>query len=527
MQQALASENTTLPGGNVKEGVKDLYVRTLGEYTSVDQIAGTVITYVDGKPVRVRDVADVEDGYQDVQRLSELNGVPVIRLSIQKQSGANTVTVADAIQAEVDRLNLERPDLKLHVISDQSTFIRQSISNVQSSALWGGLLAILVLYLFLRNGSSTFIIALAIPISVIATFGVLYFGGMTLNQMTFGGLALGIGLMVDNAIVVLENIVRHREERGLSLPEAARVGTREVAGAIVASTLTTCVIFLPLVFMQSTTGDLFQALALVVVFALACSLLVALTLVPVLASKFLSVKTRTGDAASGEAATDEAAEAPVKRSRFQRFFDRLETRYANSLRSVVQRRYLVLGVTAVLLVGSFLLLPLIPLELTPPTDADEIDVEMEMAQGTNIAVVKAYLDELERAVKPILPMEDILDVATEVRNGDAEIEVRMKPAGERTVSSAALADQIRERVEGLIPGAEIRVQAQSGLWILRRLFSSGSGTEAVQIELRGYDLDQADRIAQTIRTRVEEILIRWGIVDMVRVVFRLRPFELT
>lgn len=499
VQRAVAAENATLPGGNVKEGVKDLYVRSLGEYTSVDQIANTVITYANGSPVRVRDVAEVEDGFEDISRLSELNGTPVIRMSIQKQSGANTVQVADAIQMEVDRINQERSDLKIHVISDQSTFIRQSISNVQSSALWGGLLAILILYLFLRNGSSTFIIALAIPISVIATFGVLYFGGMTLNQMTFGGLALGIGLMVDNAIVVLENIVRHREERGLTLPDAARVGTREVAGAIVASTLTTCVIFLPLVFMRSTTGDLFQALALVVVFALACSLLVALTLVPVLASKFLTIEPTNGET------------SVEKRSRFQRFFERMENRYSESLKTAVKRRGIVLGVTGGLLVVTVLLWPLIPVELMPATDADEIEVEMEMAQGTNIAVVREYFDELERAVLPVLPQEDVLDVATEVRHGDADVEVRLVSAGERTISSTVLADRIREEVESLIPGAEIRVEAQSGLWILRRLFSSGDGTEAVQVELRGYDLDTADRIAREIQSRMERVE---GVVDV-------------
>ena len=443
VQQAISRENTKLPGGNVKEGIKDLYVRTAGEYTSVDQIANTVITYVGDKPVRVKDVAEVENGYEDIGRLAELNGMPVIRMSIQKQSGANTVSVADDIQREVERINQERSDLQLTVTSDQSTFIRQSISNVQSSAFWGGLLAILVLYLFLRNGSSTFIIALAIPISVIATFGVLYFGGMTLNQMTFGGLALGIGLMVDNAIVVLENIVRQREEKGLSLPDAARGGTREVAGAIIASTLTTCVIFLPLVFMKTTTGDLFQALALVVVFSLACSLLVALTLVPVLASKFLNVKPTTAE---------EADQQPAKVSAFQRFFRKLEQRYSNSLKSAVTYRYAVFGVTAVLLVGSVLLWRTIPVELTPPTDADEIDVELQMAQGTNIAVVKEYLDELERIVQPILPREDMLDYATEVRGGDAEIEIRLKPAGERSVNSHALADEIRKQVEGVVPG---------------------------------------------------------------------------
>jgi hydrophobic/amphiphilic exporter-1 (mainly G- bacteria), HAE1 family len=176
------------------------------------------------------------------------------------------------------------------VISDQSEFIQQSIDNVRnSSAIWGSLLAVVVLYLFLRNRSSTAIIALAIPISVIATLGLLYFGGLTLNQMTFGGLALGVGLIVDNAIVVLENIVRKREEGDRRREAAASTGTREVAGAIVASTLTTCVIFLPVVFARTTSGALFQALALVVVFALGCSLFVALTLVPMLSARFLRI----------------------------------------------------------------------------------------------------------------------------------------------------------------------------------------------------------------------------------------------
>ncbi|MEM6647022.1 MAG: efflux RND transporter permease subunit, partial [Bacteroidota bacterium] len=497
VRQALSQENTTLPGGNVKDGIRDLYVRSLGEYQSMDQIDETVIRYVNGKPIRVGDVARVEDGYEDVRWLSELDGMPVIRISIQKQSGANTVSVADDIQREVDRINAERNDLVLRVTSDQSTFIRQSIANVQTSAFWGGLLAIFVLYLFLRNGSSTFIIALAIPISVIATFGVLFFGGLTLNQMTFGGLALGIGLMVDNAIVVLENIVRHREEKGVSLTEAARVGTREVAGAIVASTLTTCVIFLPLVFMQSTIGSLFQALALVVVFALACSLLVALTLVPVLASRFLSVKKDS----------DEMA----KRSRFQVFFTKLEERYQRFLERALRHRVAVFGVTGVLLLGAILLFPTIPVELAPPTDSDEISVTLDMAQGTNIAVVMTYLGELEKQVRPLLPEGDVLGVMSDARWGRAELEIRMAPAGERSVDSSELADEIRKAVVGTVPGARIRVRAQSGLWILRRLFSSGDGDESIQIELRGYDLEVADNIARQIEVRAQQIP---GIADV-------------
>ena len=493
VQQAISQENVQLPGGDVKSGIQDLYVRTLGEYQSLDQIASTVITVRDGKPIRVRDVATVRDGYEDVDDLAEMNGVPVVRLDIQKQSGANTVTVADQIRQEVKLVNQERGDLNLTVISDQSEFIRESMNSVQNSAFWGGLLAIFVLYVFLRNGSTTAIIALAIPISVIATFGLLYFAGLTLNQMTFGGLALGIGLIVDNAIVVLESIVRQREEEGKSLIESARVGTREVAGAIVASTLTTTVIFLPVVFMRSTSGQLFQVLALVVVFALACSLLVALTLVPMLASRFLTVT------------PDEGGEAS-KKSRFQQLFERFEHWYQKQLGSALHHRRRIFAGAAVLVVGAALLWPFIPVELAPQTDANEIDIEMEMARGTNLAVAKTYLDELEKMVRPLLPEDDVETVATEVRgDGDAEVEIRLKGAGSRKVDPSLLADRIREAVAGQIPGAQIQVQAQSGLWILRRLFSAGGGNEDVQVQLRGYDLDQARRIAQEMKQRMERV----------------------
>jgi HAE1 family hydrophobic/amphiphilic exporter-1 len=494
VQQAISQSNVALPGGNVKEGLSDLYVRTQGEYQSLDQIRRTVVTTMDGSPVRVQDVADVVDGYEDLQRIAELNGVPVVRLEIQKQSGANTVTVAEQIREEVERINASRSDVKLTVVSDQSEFIRTSIDNVQNSAIWGSLLAILVLYLFLRNGSTTFIIALSIPISIIATFGLLFFNDLTLNQMTFGGLALGVGLIVDNAIVVLENIIRQREENGRSLAEAASVGTREVAGAIIASTLTTSVIFLPLVFARTTTADLFQSLALVVVFALVCSLFVALTLVPMMASRFLTIDKGEG-----------TAEQDASKSWFQRAFAAAENRYAALIRTALARRAWVFGTTVVLLGGALALWPLISVELAPQTDANEIDVDLDMAQGTNIAVVMEYLDELERRVKPLLPEDDMENFAKQVQPWGAEVEIRLKSAGERSVNSFKLADEIRDEVIGQVPGADVRVSAQSGLWILRRIFSVGGGTEALQVELRGYDLEQAYSIGQRIRSRLEAV----------------------
>jgi hydrophobic/amphiphilic exporter-1 (mainly G- bacteria), HAE1 family len=483
VQQAIGRENVTLPGGNVKSGFNDLYVRSTGEYRSVDEIARTVITTVDGRPVRVRDVAAVVDGYRDVDYLAEVNGVPSVTLGIQKQSGANTVAVADDIRREVERINRERDDLHLTIFADQSDFIRDSIASVRNSAIWGSLLAILVLYLYLRNRSSTMIIALAIPISVISTFGLLYFGGMTLNQMTFGGLALGVGMIVDNAIVVLESIVRKREEERLSAAESARIGTTDVAGAITASTLTTCVVFLPVVFTSTTSGALFQALALVVVFSLVCSLFVALTLVPMLAARFLRVREANERTQSGA-------------------LTRLENWYTRRIREAIRRRGRVFAITGVLFAAALLLWPLIPVELAPQTEATEIDVEVEMAQGTNIAVVRDYTAQLEEKVRKILSPDDIALFSTEVRGGEAEVELKLQHG---FAGGTEVADRIRREIDGQIPGAEVRVDAQPGLWILRRIFSSGGGEDAIEIELRDWNLQRADATAAEIRRRMEQV----------------------
>jgi len=491
VQEAIARENQTLPGGNVRSGMTDLYVRARGEYQSLDEIARTVITRVAGLPIRVQDVAEVRDDYEDAINLVEINGVPSVGLGIQKQSGANTVSVAEEVREEVARINAERDDIHLTIVSDQSEFISRSIDSVRTSALWGSLLAIVVLYLFLRSRSSTAIIALSIPIAVISAFALLYFAGLTLNQMTFGGLALGVGMIVDNAIVVLESIVRKREEEGAKPADAARTGTSEVTGAIVASTLTTCVVFLPVVFTRTTSGALFQALALVVVFSLACSLLVALTLVPMLAARL----SRTAPRREGRA--DLVA--------------RLEGWYTGRLRLVLAHRGRVFAATAGLLAVALLFWPLIPVELAPQTDADEIDVDIDMAQGTSIAVVRAYLDELEAKVREVVPAGQVRFVSTEVRGSSAEVEMSLVPPDRRPLSSLEMADTLRRAVDGQIPGVEIRVQAQPGLWILRRIFSSGGGEEAVELELRGWDLQRADALAEEVRRRMERVP---GITDV-------------
>lgn len=486
IRRALTSGNANLPGGNVSVGTRDIYVRTLGEFTNLDQIRQTVVSEYEGRPIRVGDVADVSMGYEDMRRAVKIDGKPMLRFGVYKQSGTNTVAVAEAIRAEVQRINESRDDIDLFISSDQSTFIESSIANVRNSAFWGALLAIVVLYAFLRRGSSTFIIAVSIPISIIATFGLLYFGGLTLNQMSFGGLALGVGMVVDNAVVVLENITRMREE-GKDPVTAARLGTKEVGGAVIASTLTTTVIFLPVVFMHTISGVLFQQLALVVVFALFCSLAAALTLVPMLASRLLIRKSKIHD----------------NPGKFQRFFSYVEQRYASVLQKTTHHRGRVLLVCLVLVIAGFATVPLIPVELAPPTEAEQIDIDLLMAEGTNIAVLNVALGELETKVRQIVPPEAVKHFSTEIRSGRAKVEFTMAP--DSKIGTTELADKLRQNLDGQIPGADIRVRAQSGLWILRRLFQSGGDGEDINMQIRGHNLEQAELLGNSIRAAIETL----------------------
>ncbi|MBN1238902.1 MAG: efflux RND transporter permease subunit [Gammaproteobacteria bacterium] len=488
---AIGRENVTLPGGNVREGLRDLYVRTLGEYTSVQQIRDTVVTVVDGRPIRIGDVANVEMGFQDIGRYVEVADLPTVRMGVRKQVGANTVEVARQIREEVERINSVRSDLQLQVIRDQSTFIQSSIDNVRNSAIWGGILSVIILLAFLRNGSATMVIAVAIPISIVATFGLVYFTGLTLNQMSFGGIALGVGMIVDNSIVVLENIVRQRQ-RGKDREASALIGARQVTGAIIASTLTTCVIFMPVVFMRTVTGTLFQELALVVVFALLCSLFIALTLVPMLSSRYLTVRP---DA--------DHYNRPGRFAAFERGYTRL-------VQGALDRRKTVVGVTILLVAGAAMLVPRIPFELAPQTDGEQVDVDMRMDDGTNISIMYEYVQLLDAAVREVVEPEHVVYVTNEVRNNRASVELTLTPPGERTVTALEIADAIRSSVANTIPGAEIQVGAESGLRILRFLFRGGGGGgedggQSLQLQLRGHDLDTAERLVQDITSRLETI----------------------
>ena len=284
LAQALRQENVNRPGGTVKDFGAVYLVRTLHEFGDLEQLKRTVVREIDGRIVRVEDVATIRRGHRDRVEVTRFDGRETVELALHREGSANTVTVSKAIESELDELRDEfADDLSLVVLTDQSGYIESAINQVWSAALIGGLIALIVLYFFLRDALATSIVALTIPISVIATFLPLQRAGVTLNIMSLGGLALGIGMLVDNSIVVLESIDRYRK-KGLSRMESARRGAGEVAAAVTAATLTTVCVFLPIVFVKGIAGQLFYDLAVTVCFSLLASLVVSLTLIPMLAS---------------------------------------------------------------------------------------------------------------------------------------------------------------------------------------------------------------------------------------------------
>ncbi len=495
---ALRNENRNVPAGLYKKDNLEVLVRTQGEYHNLDEIRNTVITTRGGAPIRVRDVADVEDSWEEVRQLVRINGQPGLRISINKQSGANTVKVAEEVRAEIERINRDIPQIHLLPLLDTSVYIKRSISNMGDSILIGGLLAILILFLFLRNLSSTLIISTAIPISIIATFGLMYFGGFTLNIITFGGLALGIGMLVDNAIVVLENIYRHRES-GSPPIQSALDGTSEVWSAILASTLTTLVVFFPVVFIRGMSGIMFQQMAYVVSFSLLCSLIVALTLIPMLSSRFLRFQ-------PSQHYQDESRLHRIY-SYSEEAFRKIEERYSRILEWALDHKKSVLLMVAGLFVFSLIFIRFIGVELMPAADEGEVRVSLEMAVGSRLEMVDQATRTVEQTVMRDVP--EMTSMMSSIGGGGwrslgghtAEVRVTLVPRNARKRSSEDIANDLRNKLSGL-PGVTIRTRAGQGLFLLRM---GTSAANSVSVEIRGYDLETAQQLAQRVNAIVEKI----------------------
>ncbi|MEQ1912264.1 MAG: efflux RND transporter permease subunit, partial [Vicinamibacterales bacterium] len=371
----LRNENQNIPIGEVYQGDRALLLRSQGQYQNLEQIASTVMLTKNGVPVYLKDIADVSDSTEDIRSVLRINGRPGVRMSITKQSGTNTVQIAQGVRAEMERINREVPGVKMSMLDDSAKFIERSISAVQEHVMLGSVLVVLIIFLFLRNFRSTLIVCTSIPISVIGTFALLYFGGLTLNTMTFGGLALGVGMIVDAAIVVLENSFRHMEHHGKDRMTASIDGSEEVWSAILASILTHIAVFVPLLFLEGVSSIMFRQLSVVVVFSLLMSLFVAVTLVPVLCSRLLVLP---------PPAEKRSAVGRALYGFSESFLNGMDEGYTKLLHLALAHRPIVVGLAAASVVVAVVVGRTLPTELATQADEAQVSVNVELAQGTRI-----------------------------------------------------------------------------------------------------------------------------------------------
>jgi len=493
----LQMENINLPGGNVNQGKKQYNIRTQAEFEDISEIENMPIPLPQGGTIPLKSIAKVEDTYKDISTIARYNGKPSIALTIQKQSGYNTVQVAKKVKSEMAKIAKEIPvEIGYEMILDQSDFIEFSINNVKNNAITGGIIAVMVIYLFLQNLRSTLVIGLSIPISIIATFVLVYFSNITLNMMSLGGLALGIGMLVDNSIVVLENIYSHRI-KGEDPETAAIWGTNEVAMAITASTLTTVAVFLPIVFVQGMTAQLFKQLALTVTFSLLSSLFVALTIVPLLSSRLMTQI----DVAEIFSEEDSKKGILSLLKKFKDLYVRVEQKYSNLLKWSLAHRKAVIIPLVMLFVISMALVPLIGAEFLPHSDAGSISISVKLPYGTNLDETDRFVSELVDRIKEIPEIEGIMESIGSAGgmaglsgsdSSEASITLQLVPLNERQRSAEEVAEEIR-KITMDMAGAEIKVRAVSSMD-----FAGGGSLESISIEISGDDLDELDEIAREV-----------------------------
>ncbi|QHA01531.1 efflux RND transporter permease subunit [Dehalobacter restrictus] len=543
LQGILASENVNLPGGTVKKGTQELTVKTTGEFMSVAEIEQLLIPLPTGGNVQLKDLADIELKPEQQTTISKANGNPGVNISIQKRSDANTVKVAEAAYAEIDKIQDELKDVKITVVMDNAAYIKASLYSVAEHGIIGALLAVLVLYIFLRNIRSTLIIASAIPISIIATFCLLYFTGITLNLMTLGGLMLGIGRLVDDSVVVLENIYRFRQN-GYSRVEAAVKGSSEVIIAVMASTLTTVAVFLPIVFVQGLTSTLFRQFALTIAFSLGASLVVSMTVVPMLASKLLKVERKNQTAGFADAGktgeTDkaytqtEAAEASetsetVKvaitdavedeengrgffrtpaflakaHDKFDQGYEALLQGYKKLLRWALGHRKRVFIVTTIVFVVSIASVAAVGTEFFPTTDEGMLSISVTLPDGAKVGDTSAVMREIETKIEDIPEIDTIfLDAGssgtmslTGAQGNVGTFTVKLLPLTDRKRGVVEISDEIRDRIKD-VPGAKTSVAATQSVM---------SAGDPISITIKGEDLDQLKKIGDDFVTVIKKV----------------------
>lgn len=484
--QILLAQNLNLSAGYVEQRQTEYLIRTLGEYKSLDEIANTPVRITqNGSVIYVKDVAKVVDGYKEERNYVRTNKQPTAMMMVSKESGANTLEVANLVKERLVELRANLPaELEFYEIFDQGEMIDRVTSSTIVNLVQGAILAILIMLLFLRNWRPTLTIAIAIPVSVIATFVLVYLAGYTLNIMTIGGLALGVGMLVDSAIVVIENIYRHLE-MGKKRIEAAKVGASQVGMAITASVLTTVAVFIPMVFTGGMTGQLVEGMALTVSFALVASLLVALTVVPALSSVLFKQR-----------ASAEEYKKVIGESRFEK----LRERYAKVLDWTLHHKGRVLLIVALIFVISLSLIPILGTEFIPSSDTPMQIIRVDMPIGTKLDETNMVIMQLEDILAELKETEYFMTTVGPMGAGFGAADVnegmvflRLCDKEERSRES----DEIMEEIRSKAPKLENVRLVFSGMG------DTGMGMgNSIEFKIFGDDLDQLKELSLQVEEKI-------------------------
>jgi len=492
---AVRDQNRDIPGGHVDEGRNELTVRVKGKYSSLDQIGSTLLTQQDGAAVYIRDVAAVIDGHKEIRQHSRTDHHPSVLLTVSKEPGGNTVEIVKRIKAEMAAIEAHLPpDVKIVHVYDTARLILGSVSQLNMCAFFGFFCAVIILYVFLRSVRSTIILSLTIPLAILVSLCAVYFADMTLNIMTLSGIALGVGLIVDNAIVVLENIFRHREA-GMQGPEAARRGAAEVGTAISASTLTTIVVFLPLALTGGLVGILTRPLGLTVVAALVASLVLALTIVPMMGARMISLRvTPRGD-----------------------IFGRLRSIYEAALVYALDNRGRFIGGGLLLFGLGVLLLGAVGAEFIPKLDESDGTAVVKLEPGLSLKETDLFMRDMENVISSLPEHESMIsftgrsesstiDMVFGIAPSDvyeAEMYFKLKPKADRSRSFREICDEIYSRIN-LREGITVYFMDTMD-WFL------GGGERTIEVKLFGDDLPELYRLSGIIEGRLSRVA---GLVDL-------------
>ena len=493
LYEIINSSNYNTPGGRVKSNGNEITVRTLGKYKSVEDIGKIVVSLQQGRVIRLSDVATVVDGWAEERVYARTLGTPSVLVSIQKQSGTNTVNVSERVKAEMARLQQILPaDVKVSIVRDSSVYIRDNVDDVNTSLIFGSLLAVLITYLFIRDWRATVVAGISIPTSIIATFFLMKVQGFTLNNMSLLALSLAVGILIDDAIVVVENIVRHIEE-GSTPMEAAGNGTNEIALAVFAATLSLLAVFVPVGSMGEIIGQFFKQFGLTVAFAIAFSMFVAFTMVPTMSAYWLKPIDRTS------VPTNRFARGvKLVLDKWQYWFEVMSKGYVDLLRWCLKRPKQILTLSALTLLINLMLVPFIGFEFQPTYDSGEFSIALSAPAGTSIDKMKELVAPIEKEVLAIPELQSAFLMLGSGRMPPykASMGIKLTPSTERRRTMTQITDELRTKVRNST-GLKIGIQISQ---------MSGRGdARPLQVALRGPDLTVLTGYVQTLAEQMKQI----------------------